>query len=393
MPLLDFGQKLPSDLYIDSNNNSSFIIGVDSFSDIEIQSKPEKDTFYYFFNKSKNRLVKQFILDKRDRVDYICHVTLIKKEDKFTPRIDFSIRDKFGKILSGTIKEGQTKYKARVSMEQCHKNFWDLISFLQSIRNIDTPNSYFSLVSQEENEIIEALRGRGADSIKTIIKRLAIENSISLSDDEIGQLLDRKKKVQDFEDNLDPEKDNEKFWQNFFEENKWIFGYGLNYEILKLEEGQPHYGGTKVDGTGGQKGDYLTSTTGDLSFTVLVEIKTPNTPLLQGQKENRTGSWSLSQDLTDAISQLQANIDKWNKFGSEQPDNRDKLEKNNIFTVQPKGIIVIGSLDEVKEIRSKRETFQRFRKSIHGIDILTFDELFNRAKFIIREKKQHVKAN
>jgi hypothetical protein len=54
--------------------------------------------------------------------------------------------------------------------------------------------------------------------------------------------------------------------------------------------------------------------------------------------------------------------------------------------VQPKGIVVVGSLSEVKDDRNKRETFQRFRKSIHGIDIITFDELLERAKFIVRNR-------
>ena len=124
-----------------------------------------------------------------------------------------------------------------------------------------------------------------------------------------------------------------------------------------------------------------------MSFTVLVEIKTPVTRLLQGTEEIRNGAWSLSKDLADALSQIEANIDMWEKDGSRQVDNRDRLENENIFTVKPKGIIVIGSLTEL-DTRSKRETFQRFRKSIHGIDILTFDELYERARFIVEHKDE-----
>ena len=184
---------------------------------------------------------------------------------------------------------------------------------------------------------------------------------------------------------MDKEIADESKWQNFFERNKWIFGYGLDYQILRQEQTQPHYGGDRVDGQGGQRGDYLTSTLGDMSFIVLVEIKTPVTPLLQGTKEIRNGAWSLSKDLTDSISQIEANIATWEKDGSRQDDNRDRFETENIFTVKPKGIIVIGILAEL-DSRSKRETFQRFRKSIHGIDILTFDELYERAKFIVEYK-------
>jgi hypothetical protein len=46
-----------------------------------------------------------------------------------------------------------------------------------------------------------------------------------------------------------------------------------------------------VDRRGGQKGDDLTSTSGAINFTVLVEIKTPATPLLPRNWRNQ--EWSV----------------------------------------------------------------------------------------------------
>lgn len=368
--------------------NDKFIIGKDSFDDLEIHST-EIDKFYYFYNKKESRLIKQFILNERDRVDYLCQVTLIKKRDKFTPRLSISIRDKSKKIQQeeANKKDLTAKYllKANVNLDECHENFWKLISFLQSLREIEVPKENFSLVTQGENEIVTALRGRDVSSISNIIKQLSSINGVTLSEGDINQLLKRKERLREFGTSLKTQASDEGWWQDFFERNKWIFGYGLNYQILRQELSQPNYGGTRVDGKGGQRGDYLSSTDGDLSFTVLVEIKTPDTPLLQGSSEIRSGAWSLSKDLTDAVSQIQSNIDMWDKQGSRQPDNIDRLEKENIFTVQPKGIVVIASLSKL-DTRSKRETFQRFRKSLHGIDILTFDELLKRARFIVEEK-------
>ena len=270
-------------------------------------------------------------------------------------------------------------------MDDCHDNFWKLISFLQSLRDIELPKEKFSLVSQDEGEIVSALHGRGADSLVNIIKQLFASPDVLLTQKDINSLLRRKEKLAIFKKALTEHSSDEDWWQDFFEENKWIFGYGLNYEILRQQQSQPTYGGVRMDGKGGQRGDNLMSTTGDLNFTVLVEIKTPATPLLQGTQEIRNGAWSLSKNLTDALSQIQANIQTWEKQGSEQPENRDKLEKLSIFTVKPKGIIVIGSLCQLAD-RNKRETFQRFRKSIHGIDIITYDELFERAKFIVENE-------
>jgi len=175
----------------------------------------------------------------------------------------------------------------------------------------------------------------------------------------------------------------EAYWQNFFEQNKWIFGYGLKYQILKQEQPQPHYGGTRVDGTGGQKGDFLCSTEGDIRFTVLVEIKTPETPLIQGTSPQRNGAWSISKELSDGITQLQANLSTWEISGSRTDDNRDRMRNNETYTVTPKGILLIGRLNQIGTNRDQRNTFERFRQGIHSVEIITFDELLKRAEFIL----------
>ncbi len=82
------------------------------------------------------------------------------------------------------------------------------------------------------------------------------------------------------------------------------------------------------------------------------------------------------------MTQLQANESTWEISGSRGPDNIDRLERDNVFTVKPNGILVIGRLNMLND-RDKRNTFQRFRQSIHGTEILTFDELLKRAEFIV----------
>src|ERR1035437_68547 len=365
-----------------TESSEDFVVGPDNFADLQVNSTPVKQ-FYYFRHQKGGRLIKQFVLDRKPKVDYLCQVTLIKKGDKFTPRLSLSVRDKKRKIEDFQGKE--TNLKASVSLTHCYDAFWKLVSFLQSLRDIEIPIETFSLISQDEGEIVSALRSRGVDSVATIIRQLSKSPGISLTHKDINALLKRREKLAEFKNAIAAHKADESWWQNFFENNKWIFGYGLNYQILRQEQAQASYGGSRLDGTGGERGDFLTSTMGDIRFTVLVEIKTPATLLLQGTKEIRNGAWSLSKALTDGISQLQANISIWDKRGSELPENRDRLEAKKIFTVQPKGILVTGVLGELKE-RSKKETFQRFRESVTGVDILTFDELYERAKYIVENE-------
>jgi hypothetical protein len=260
-------------------------------------------------------------------------------------------------------------------------------NILRELQGTPAPDSEVALVSKNEEQIVAELRGRDVPSIINIIKGLSGTPNLQFSKDDLNMVLKRREHLTEFELALTAHADDENWWQDFFEKNKWIFGYGLNYQILKQEQSQPNYGGTRLEGQGGQRGDYLTSTVGDINFTVLVEIKKPSTLLLQGTSEIRNGAWSLSKELTDALSQIEANIHTWEREGSRQVDNQDRLEERNVHTVQPKGIIVIGLLGAISTDRSKRETFQRFRKSIHGIDIITFDELFSRAKFIVESRE------
>ncbi len=83
-------------------------------------------------------------------------------------------------------------------------------------------------------------------------------------------------------------------------------------------------GGMAVTGKGAQKGDFLQRTEAEIKFTVLVEIKKPDTPLL-GKEEYRNGAHELGKDLTGGVSQVQANCQKWEKEGSESEENRCNL--------------------------------------------------------------------
>lgn len=178
----------------------------------------------------------------------------------------------------------------------------------------------------------------------------------------------------------------EEWWQDFFERNTWIFGYGLNYQILKSVQAQPRYGGLSVTGRGVQKGDYLQRTEAAVKFTVLVEIKRPDTKLL-GNDQYRNGAWALGGEVAGGVVQMHANCSAWEKEGSRNEANQERLTQRGIFTVQPKGILVIGHTNQLND-RQKRSTFEMFRRSMHNPEILTFDELYERAKFIVKHTEQ-----
>lgn len=171
-------------------------------------------------------------------------------------------------------------------------------------------------------------------------------------------------------------------WQDFFEKNTWIFGYGLNYQILRAVSSQPTYGGQAVGGKGTNKGDFLTATGATINFTVLVEIKAPHTDLLE-KKPYRNDTYAPGSDVIGGVTQLRANALQWETQGSRTDANRDQLESKSIFTVQPKKILVTGDTSQLLNDRARRNSFELFRRNQSDVEILTFDELLIRAKFIL----------
>ncbi len=202
---------------------------------------------------------------------------------------------------------------------------------------------------------------------------------------------ERKEALEEFELNITDENRDENYWQNYFEQNQWIFGYGLNYYFLSQLSDQPSYGGASFKGIGNQKGDYLLNTNAAVKFTVLVEIKKPSTKLLATKKNGdnikyRNGAWLIGQHLVGGVTQIQANCKTWLRKSFE-PENIDELVPQNIYTVNPKGILIIGNTEELENNRSKIESFEMFRRGISNPEIITFDELYDRARFIVEKEE------
>jgi Shedu protein SduA, C-terminal len=193
---------------------------------------------------------------------------------------------------------------------------------------------------------------------------------------------DRQVALSTFEKHLQTQDRSEPQWEDFFWANQWIFGYGLRYQFLGLEQRQANYGGESYRGSGKQRGEFLARSAGYESFTVVVEIKKPQTPIF-AEREYRSGVPGFSQDFISGISQAQVNSRTWDTEGSQRLGDRELLEGRRIFTIAPRSILVIGSLKQLEKAH-RRQSFQLFRDNVHNPDILTFDELFERAKYIVQ---------
>ncbi|AYG94334.1 DUF4263 domain-containing protein [Brevundimonas naejangsanensis] len=181
-------------------------------------------------------------------------------------------------------------------------------------------------------------------------------------------------------------------WQAFFEENTWIFGYGLTYQFLSgLDEKRLEQTVRGADISGpGKRIDALMKTRGIISSLCFVEVKRHDTDLLDCSKPYRSGAWAVSKELSGGVAQVQTTVadtlDRLSRAITVSDADGDPTGEL-LFNVQPKSFLVIGQLSEFQSDRGinqpKFRSFEMFRREMRSPEIITFDELLNRARFIV----------
>lgn len=188
----------------------------------------------------------------------------------------------------------------------------------------------------------------------------------------------------------------EAVWQRFFENNPWIFGYGLQYiftsnlDNVKLEQVTSGYNLQQS----GKRVDALIKTRGYVSSLCFVEIKTHRTPLLYDREPYRPDCWRVSNELAGSVAQIQKTVQRAVKelhTKLESTDDRGLPTGEVTFMYQPKSYVVVGRLQEFvindRVNEQKFSSFELFRRNIVNPEILTFDELFERALNIVRHSE------
>jgi hypothetical protein len=189
----------------------------------------------------------------------------------------------------------------------------------------------------------------------------------------------------EFQDKLDTENASEPDWQGFFERNPWIFGHGLNYVFLdkvakKLEAVTT---GHTFDRPG-KRTDGLMLTRAEVSQYVLVEIKKSGTDLLQNSTY-RTGCWSVSDEVAGAVTQIQKTTFEFGRdhYRDELKDEIGTRTGNIVYAIEPRSYLVAGNLKQIAGNDDKITCFELFRRNIRSPEIITFDELYSRARCIV----------
>ena len=164
-------------------------------------------------------------------------------------------------------------------------------------------------------------------------------------------------------------KDNEREWQTFFENNSWVFSHLFPYDAI-LHKQEAYVGGKTIKNENGKVVDFLFKNGFEDNYALL-EIKTHKKELLKQNPYRGSDVFSMSEDLSGGINQCLDQKDNFLKeFGKS-----DKI-------IDPKCILVIGLKENLTS--EQKKCFELVRNNQKNIDIVTFDELENKIKGLLK---------
>ena len=135
-------------------------------------------------------------------------------------------------IVQGTRDFSEQQKDELVKANATEKNIIETIrqwpeaaqsNVLRELQITPAPTGEVALISKSEEQIIAELRGRDAASLISIIKGLSAIPDLTLSKEDLNMILRRREKLLEFETALRGHANDESWWQDFFENNKWIF--------------------------------------------------------------------------------------------------------------------------------------------------------------------------
>lgn len=351
-----------------------------------------------------------FVLDKNRETTTLCDLQFYKSSttDHYIPRPTFR------KIKNDSTDQTCRGEAIRISFndgEQAQR-FWNLIGFLGSFKDlVDTGrfNRKYKVVTADYAQFLRTLDT--PDKIKAITELIRSGN---FSIDEIKSLIyeSRKRVLKRFLWLLRNKSikegvtsrafyrakfkliGEESIWHHFLKENDWILGLNADLRFTSEYIDEAKIGVEQSDGKGSPKVDFL----GVTNYTTLVELKTPDTPIFKAQRgsHSRTNTWEFSTEFISGISQClgqKLTMDESYAVKTIIDEDGKVISKNAVYNADVKVVFVIGCRysqfphDGVIDNTIKSKTFELFRRNNRNVEIITYDELFERTYHIVMTEK------
>lgn len=171
------------------------------------------------------------------------------------------------------------------------------------------------------------------------------------------------------------ENGDEGFWQIKLSEHAYAVSQLFSVPVT-LIQGRAYVGGMSLDGKDARYLDFIFSG-GNASDAILVEIKTPTTKLLGAKYRKNVYPPSAALggsvvQVNDYCHSLRQNIQLTKSAGVEL----------NAFN--PRRVVIIGNYAKELNDPKKKASFELFRTSLAGIDVITFDEFFKKIEHLAK---------
>ena len=168
----------------------------------------------------------------------------------------------------------------------------------------------------------------------------------------------------------------EELWQGLLTEQEFVLEQIFHVPIFVIKS-KAYMGGKNALNKGRGVVDFLIKN--NITNSVgLVEIKTPKTDLLT--TEYRNGIYNVSSELSGAVMQVLNNREFLAK-------ERNALLSGDAIEAEafdPKCVVIIGHAKNELKDRNKLKSFELFRRQLSDVEVITYDELFNRTKRLVQ---------
>jgi len=356
----------PTNLYgvmVDINkiflNKLFYKLYVETFDKLYVKTFDKNNTVFININMgfTKNfRAIPRFLKDKFPTIKFL----ILDSKDKNTFKIN----------------ENTTTITVNPYFFRPFKPYIGINKAREFILNVLTNNQIhlFNKLQVEDtnNELKEHIKSSLTNTIKTITNNLKKinQNIDKETRSEIVKLYNtvEVKTLNDFitqyQESIYSNK-KEAYWQNLFNENKFILKMLFPYPVISLKR-EHSIGGINIENK--RILDFI----GKNKFTnqaCIIELKKPNTKLVT-DSTHRTNLYKISTEFTQSVNQVN---DQINTLYSSNPNNDYKN-----YNIQ--AVLIIGTFESIKDDKNKHRTFELYRNSFKNIQIITFDEILEKLK-------------
>ncbi len=170
-------------------------------------------------------------------------------------------------------------------------------------------------------------------------------------------------------------KDNadEEFWQRMLAEFSFVISQVFSFPVVILK-GKAYVGGKGVENADGNVVDYLCANELTRS-AVLIEIKTPKTPLLG--RLYRGDVYNVSAELSGAVMQVSNSKDCLLKsvHSAESATPFDAFD--------PPAVVIAGRTGEMTDPKQVK-SLELYRRGLRDVQLITYDELFGKVATLLK---------